>query len=115
MTMKKKILSAVLAGSVAATTLPVMSLSASASLDMLYKESDVVGDWSDPMIVKLYGNVGQHTIFTTIAPLEILPYDDDELQLSNHQEPRSKLLYYIYKYLYSLYLLYTIYKLHPFF
>ncbi|MBR2723597.1 MAG: hypothetical protein IKB77_04615 [Lentisphaeria bacterium] len=44
-----------------------------------YKESDVVGDWSDPMIVKLYGNIGQHTIFTTIAPLEILPYDDDEL------------------------------------
>lgn len=44
-----------------------------------YKQSDAVGDWSEPMIVKLYGNVGQHTIFTTVAPLEILPYDDDEL------------------------------------
>lgn len=44
-----------------------------------YKQSDNIGAWSEPMIVKLYGNVGQHTIFTTIAPIEILPYDDDEL------------------------------------
>ncbi|MBE6902133.1 MAG: hypothetical protein E7478_06630 [Ruminococcaceae bacterium] len=44
MTMRKKFLSAMLAASVAATTVPVMSLTSSAAVDIRYDEDDLVWD-----------------------------------------------------------------------
>ncbi len=58
MTLKKRLFAAAMAGCIAATSIPTMSLSASAAIDMSFKESDYVdsdlflvdGEWNDDVL-----------------------------------------------------------------